>query len=127
MLALRGALGFRGPSPLPRLPHRAGLSPDVGDLYAVMRAGGIVRCVRPSGSSPNLERRLALEVPWSLVLAASIGEAVGVDTPVVDGLVALAGARLGRDLRSEGRTLERLGLGGLDADGLRSAVDRTSS
>ena len=43
---------------------------------------------------------------------------MGVATPVVDGLIAVASAMLARDFRAEGRTLDTLGLGGLDADGL---------
>ncbi len=52
------------------------------------------------------------EVPNSLVPLSELGAAVGVPTPMIDALVALASAALGHDFWSEGRTLERLGFSG---------------
>ncbi|MFF7065634.1 NAD/NADP octopine/nopaline dehydrogenase family protein [Pseudomonas sp. NPDC008258] len=49
-----------------------------------------------------------------LSLLVSVGRWAGVPTPVAEGLLALASAVTGRDLYSEGRTLENLGLAGLD-------------
>ncbi|MGQ0847555.1 MAG: NAD/NADP octopine/nopaline dehydrogenase family protein [Actinomycetota bacterium] len=95
-----------------------GLAPDVGDLYAVMRAGSLVRSVRPSGDDAALRDRLALEVAYCLVLASSLGEAIGVATPVIDGHIAIAEAMLAEDFRGLGRTLNRLGLSGLNGSGL---------
>jgi opine dehydrogenase len=55
------------------------------------------------------------DVPCGLVAMAALGDAVGVATPVIDGLIALSGAMLGRDFTSEGRTLNTLGLTGKNA------------
>jgi opine dehydrogenase len=122
LFALRRALGGRDPRRYREFLIAQGLAPDVGDLFAIMRAGGIVRSYRPSGSNAELEARLALESAWSLVLASSIGRAVGVPTPVIDGSIDVAAVMLDRDLRAEGRTLASLGLDGLDANGLRAYV-----
>jgi opine dehydrogenase len=122
LFALRRALGGQDPRRYRDFLVAQGLAPDVGDLYEVMRAGGIVRSYRPSGSTGDLEKRLALECSWSLTLASSIARAADVVTPVIDGLIDVASAMLGRDLRAEGRTLASLGLDGLDAGGLRAAV-----
>ena len=128
LFEIRRALGGRDPRRYRDLLVAQGLAPDRGDLYAVMRAGGIVRSYRSSGSPADLEARLALEVPWSLVLASSIGAAVGVSTPVIDGLIDVAARMLDRDLRAEGRTLGSLGLDGLGAAELAAfARDGTSS
>ena len=55
------------------------------------------------------------DVPCGLVAMAALGDAAGVATPVIDGLIALSSAALGSDLAAEGRTLARLGLTGLSA------------
>jgi len=119
LYAVRRALGGQDPRRYRDFLVAQGLAPDAGGLFEVMRSSGIMRSVRPSGSIDDLDARLALEVSWTLALASSLGEAVGVSTPVIDGLIAVSGAMLGRDLRREGRTLATLGLQDRDAEGLR--------
>lgn len=64
-------------------------------------------------------RYVAEDVPTGLVPIASLGDLLGVPTPATDGLIELANSLHGRDYRSVGRTLERLGLGGLTPGMLR--------
>jgi opine dehydrogenase len=120
LLALRETLGTSDHRRYRDFLIAQGLAPDIGDLYAVMRAGGITRSVRPSGSREALVDRLALEVPYSLVFASSLGNALGVNTPVIDGLIALSAVILSQDVWAEGRTLQRLGLSGLGAAEMRA-------
>lgn len=63
---------------------------------------------------PSMAHKYVTEdVPCGLVAMAALGDAAGVPTPVIDGLVALSSAMLGRDLsQGGGRTLEYLGLAG---------------
>lgn len=122
LLALRAALGVSDRRRYRDFLIAQGLAPDVGDLYTVMRAGGIVKSVRPSGSTEALRARLELDVAYTLVLAADLAHAVGLETPVIHGCVALAGAMLATDFRSEGRTLRSLGLEGRDKDALVAYV-----
>jgi len=68
---------------------------------------------RALGPSQVDSRYLTEDVPQGLVLLESLGGALGTATPVASALIALASAALGRDLRAEGRTLERLGPRGL--------------
>jgi hypothetical protein len=42
---------------------------------------------------------------------------------VIDGLIAVTSAMLGRDLRKEGRTLERLGLAGKAVAEIRAIAE----
>jgi opine dehydrogenase len=126
LLALRHALGHSDHRRYRDFLIAQGLAPDSGDLYHVMRAGGITRSYRPSGDLTALRDRLALEVGYCLVLASSLGAAIGVDTPVIDGHIAVSDALLQRSFRAEGRTLARLGLSDLDADRLTRYV-RTGS
>lgn len=59
------------------------------------------------------------DVPCGLVPMSALGDAVGAATPVIDGLIALSSAALGRDFMTEGRNLESLGLTGQSAEQIR--------
>jgi len=64
-------------------------------------------------------RYVAEDVPCSLVPMSSIGRKFGVPVPVMDALIALASAMHDRDYRAEGRTVEKLGIAGLDLRQIR--------
>lgn len=65
---------------------------------------------RAKGPTKVDSRYISEDVPQGLVLMESLGKALGMETPVCGALIALASAALGRDLRDEGRSLERLGM-----------------
>lgn len=72
----------------------------------------------------NLEHRYIFEdVPMSLVPIAELGRAFGVATPTMDTMVSLASVFHGVNYRARGRTLERLGVGGMTLDELRRYVE----
>jgi opine dehydrogenase len=121
LLAVRKALGLTDLRSYRDLLIAQGFAPDTSpDLYATVRSSRLVSGYAPTAGEGGLNTRyLTEDVPYALVLASSIGDAVGVDTPVIDGLIAISSALLGQDFRGEGRTLERLGLDGLDTTGLR--------
>ncbi len=54
-------------------------------------------------------RYISEDVAQGLVLLETLGVKLGVATPVCTALIYIASAALGRNLRSEGRTVERLG------------------
>lgn len=54
-------------------------------------------------------RYISEDVPQGLVLLETLGLKFNVETPICTALINIASAALGRDLRIEGRTLERLG------------------
>lgn len=64
-------------------------------------------------------RYMREDIQLGLVLIASLGDESGVAMPVANGLLALASAVTGDDLRAEGRTAERLGIAGKSVDDLR--------
>jgi opine dehydrogenase len=73
---------------------------------------------------PSLQHKYVIEdVPCGLVPMSSLGRAAGVATPVMDGLVALTSAMLGRDFRAEGRNLDALGLAGKSVAEIRAIVE----
>jgi opine dehydrogenase len=127
LLRIRQALGHKDNRRYPDFLVAQGLAAPSRTLYEMIRGAGIVRSVRPSGSPESLRARLELEVEWSLVFAASIGESIGCSTPVIDGIIAVAGAMMGREPRITGRTLDKLELGGLSAADLMSFARTGSS
>jgi len=62
------------------------------------------------------------DVPTGLIPISELGAATGRRTPVIDALVQVAAGMLGCSFSAEARTLERLGLAGLDASGIRQVV-----
>ena len=67
-------------------------------------------------------RYLSEDVPSGLVPIAALGQAAGVATPLMRSLIDLVSRVHGVDHWRTGRTLERMGLGGLDAAGIRRAA-----
>jgi opine dehydrogenase len=69
----------------------------------------------PVKGPPSLDNRYVTEdIPYGLVAWASLGDAVGVDTPVMDSLVEIGSAVMGKNCWSEGRNLSKMGIEGLD-------------
>lgn len=62
------------------------------------------------------------DVPASLVPLASLGEALGVPTPALRNIIHLASLIHDTDYWALGRTVDRLGLAGWDADMIRALV-----
>jgi opine dehydrogenase len=76
----------------------------------------------------DFEHRYVREdIGCGLALWSSLGRLLDVSTPLSDALLALINPILGIDFREQGRTLENLGLGGLDAaqikDWLRTGAE----
>jgi hypothetical protein len=53
---------------------------------------------------------------------SALAAAAGVETKAIDALVTLASTIAGRDFRREARTLDCLGLAGMDASQIRRTV-----
>jgi len=64
-------------------------------------------------------RYMLEDVEHGLAFLVSVAEWARVPCPVARGLLAIASAVLGRDVRASGRTLENLGLSDLDVAGMR--------
>lgn len=62
------------------------------------------------------------DVPVGLMPMRALGAASGVPTPMIDALITTACTMAGKDFDVEARTLERMGLGGMDAAQIRAAV-----
>lgn len=64
---------------------------------------------RAKGPTQVDSRYISEDVPQGLVMLEALGFELGVNTPIATGLIEIASAALGRDLRAEGRTPEKLG------------------
>ena len=78
----------------------------------------------PVKGPDSLENRYVTEdVPFGLVAWASLGNAVGADTPIMDALIALGSAVMGKDCWQEGRNLGRMGLEELDLQQIKTYLN----
>jgi opine dehydrogenase len=95
-------------------------------VYGVREATLVETCQRlttnsdgpyqATGTPTSLDHKFVTEdVPTGLMPMRALGAAAGVPTPAIDALVEIARAMTGKDFAAEARTLERLGLGGMDA------------
>lgn len=93
----------------------------VGDnLYEAIQSNPGYRGIR----APNrLEHRYITEdVPMSLVPIASIGELLGVPVPTIKEVIHLTSLLHQRDYWAEGRTVEKLGLAGMNVEQIRRTI-----
>jgi len=67
-------------------------------------------------------RYLSDDLPASAVPMAALARVAGVDTPVIDALITLGDAVTDRTHATDGRTLDRMGIAGLDAAELLAAL-----
>lgn len=65
---------------------------------------------RAKGPTDVDSRYISEDVPQGLVMLEALGKALGIVTPICTSLIEIASAALGRNLRSEGRTPEKLGV-----------------
>jgi opine dehydrogenase len=117
-LAVARALGVRSVSAREWLYLCYGSAGE--SLFEAIRATWAYRGIK---APPSICHRYIWEdVPMSLVPIASLGSLLGVPTRTIDMVIELASLLHGRDYRSEGRTVERLGLAGLDVKGIHALV-----
>jgi opine dehydrogenase len=89
---------------------------ETGTAYAALQESSPNRWVK--GPATLDHRYINEDVGWGLVPWAELGRAYSVETPTIDALIVLGGVLNGRDYRSEGLTLERLGIVGLSPSDL---------
>jgi opine dehydrogenase len=95
-------------------------------VYGVREASLVETCRRltydsagpyqATGTPSSLDHKFITEdVPTGLVPMSALGSAAGVPTPTIDALIAIVRTMTGNGFAAEGRTLARLGLGGMSA------------
>lgn len=124
-LALRGQLGLVNRRRYEDYLVEQGLVAERGSSpHETINASLLAQLPFATGPGALEHRFITEDVPYSLTLASSLGRAVGVATPVVDGLIAIASAAAARDFGADGRTLADWGLEGLGPDDLVRAIEQ---
>jgi opine dehydrogenase len=105
--------------------HEAGLTSDAGrqsgSAYQAIHESEPNRTIK---SPPSLDHRyLNEDVGFGLVPMVEIGKLLGVKTPVMDALITLASTALRRDFRTEGLTLEKMGLASATSESLAAILE----
>jgi opine dehydrogenase len=75
--------------------------------------------------TPNswTHKYIAEDVPVGLMPMSALGQAAGVPTPAIDAVIHLATILAGSDFAATARTLDRMGLAGMDAAQIRRTLD----
>ncbi|HSN32995.1 MAG TPA: NAD/NADP octopine/nopaline dehydrogenase family protein [Ideonella sp.] len=113
-IAVRVALGYGAPH-YPLADHYTSDRWMYGDAHRRLVKSGDWR----EHIDLHRHRYVTEDTALGLAFLASVARWAGVDAPIAHGLLAVTGGFLGRDLRHGPRTLEALGLAGLDREALR--------
>ena len=116
-IAVREALGH-GPPHYPLADHYANDRWMYGDAHRQLVKSGDWR----EHIDLHTHRYVREDGEIGLALLASVARWASVDAPLAEGLLAVLGAILGRDLRRGARTLEALGLATLSPVALRARL-----
>ena len=118
-IAVREALGYGAPH-YPLADHYANDRWMYGDAHKKLVDSGDWR----EHIDLHTHRYVTEDTELGLAFLASVARWCGVDAPIAHGLLAVTGGFLGRDLRRGPRTLEALGLAGLDRAAPAAAAAR---
>jgi opine dehydrogenase len=121
-VALREALGYAPPH-FPLSDHYTSDRWMYGDAHRKLVDSGDWR----EHIDLHAHRYMTEDTVLGLAFLASVARWAGSDAPLANGLLAVAGALLGRDLRQGPRTLEALGLARLEREEMRRLLAEGNS
>jgi opine dehydrogenase len=116
-IAVREALGYGAPH-YPLADHYNNDQWMYGDAHKKLVKSGDWR----EHIDLHTHRYITEDTELGLAFLASVARWAGTDTPIAQGLLAIVGGFLGRDLRQGPRTLEGLGLAQLDRGALQQLL-----
>jgi opine dehydrogenase len=116
-IAVREALGYGAPH-YPLADHYNNDRWMYGDAHQKLQKSGDWR----EHIDLHSHRYITEDTELGLAFLASVARWAGADAPIAQGLLAIVGGFLGRDLRQGARTLESLGLAGLTRTQLQSLL-----
>ena len=93
-------------------------------LYQVLSTSPVYGGHGPDAPKSLDHRYLKEDVPFLLVPTVSLGEAGGIQAPVIKSIIRLAGAVLGSNIATDGRNFDRMGLACMGVGQIRQAVEK---
>ncbi len=105
-------LGFKPLSYVEACKYRNSLDDDIDAKEVFLNYAEMP--TRAKGPTVVDSRYISEDVPQGLVMLEALGKALDIPTPIGSGIISIASAALGRDLRAEGRTPERLGIDNIE-------------
>jgi len=100
--------------------HAAGFGPK-GDLWATINGSHMLTRLKAPGTLGN--RWLTEDIPYGIATWSKLGAQYGVDTPVMKAFVDIGSIIMGFDGWEKGRSLEDLGIAGIDGQALKAYLD----
>jgi len=105
--------------------YKAGSTSDEayrsGSVYRALQESEPNRFIRAPESLSY--RFLSEDIPFGIVPMACLGRMLGIDTPIIDGLINLASLVNGTDYWKTGWTLEKMGIDGMGLEKLLDYVE----
>ena len=99
---------------------KMGYGPKGTTFWSVIRGVAALHDIK--GPSEVDSRYLTEDVPIGLTIYSQLGRQVGVETKLMESVINLAGALLGKDFEEERRTLSRCGIEGISREALLTYV-----
>lgn len=118
-LAIGDALGIQLPTGVDMMVESA-YGPR-GTLWESVNGSAGLTPVRGPDSLSN--RYVTEDIPYGTVAWASIGDIVGVDTPIMDAVISIGSAMMGKNCWETGRNVDRMGLTGMDKQQLLTYLE----
>jgi opine dehydrogenase len=95
---------------------KMGYGPSGDSFWSVIRGVAALNGIK--GPTEIDSRYLTEDVPIGLTIYSQLGRQLGVDVPLMESVIHLSGALLGRDFVAGGRTVDRCGIAGMTHDRL---------
>ena len=95
---------------------KMGYGPSGVSFWSVIRGVAALNGIK--GPTEIDSRYLTEDVPIGLTIYSQLGRQLGVDVPLMESVIHLSGALLGRDFVAGGRTVDRCGIAGMTRDRL---------
>ena len=89
-------------------------------MDAAFGAGSIEAGIQMKGPSSMQDRYVTEDVPYGLMLLATLGRLLNIPTPICDAIINLCGAINCADYWAQGRGVDKLGLGGMSDEQIKT-------